>query len=79
MGGIYLFSWGVGFLSIFAPQGIGVFEFVASEFMQGPIGFMGFAALIGGFRVVILVADMITWSGYQLLRQWFDNKQATTN
>lgn len=61
MGGIYLFSWGVGFVSIFAPQGIGVFEVVASELMDGPIGFMGLAALIAGFRVVVLVADIIVW------------------
>jgi hypothetical protein len=69
MGGIYLFSWGVGFLAIFAPQGIGVFEFVASELMRGPIGFMGFAALIAGFRVVVLVADLFVWLIYQGTRQ----------
>jgi hypothetical protein len=64
MGGIYLFSWGVGFVSIFAPQGIGVFELVASELMDGPIGFMGLAALIAGFRVVVLVADIAVWLIY---------------
>lgn len=69
MGGIYLFSWGVGFLAIFAPQGIGVFEFVASELMHGPIGFMGFAALIAGFRVVVLVADIAVWLIHQGMRQ----------
>jgi hypothetical protein len=69
MGGIYLFSWGVGFLAIFAPQGIGVFELVASELMQGPIGFMGLAALIAGFRVVVLVADLAVWLIYQGTRQ----------
>ena len=64
MAGIYLFSWGVGFLAIFAPQGIGVFELVASELMASPIGFMGLAALIAGFRVVILVADIAVWLVY---------------
>lgn len=68
MGGIYLFSWGVGFVSIFAPQGIGVFELVASELMNGPIGFMGLAALIAGFRVVVLVADIVVWLIYQAAR-----------
>lgn len=67
MGGIYLFSWGVGFAAIFAPQGIGVFEIVASELMRGPIGIMGLAALIAGFRVVVGVADLTVWSLYQLL------------
>ncbi len=65
MGGIYLFSWGVGFLAIFAPQGLGVFELVASELLKGGIGFMGLAALIGGFRVVVLVADLVVWCAYQ--------------
>lgn len=69
MGGIYLFSWGVGFLSIFAPQGIGVFELVASELMEGPIGFMGLAALIAGFRVVVLVADIVVWLIYLISRR----------
>ncbi len=69
MGGMYLFSWGVGFISIFAPQGIGVFEVVASELMSGPIGFMGLAALLAGFRVVVLVADIIVWLGYQAMRR----------
>ncbi len=69
LGGIYLFSWGVGFLSIFAPQGIGVFELVSSKLMQSPLGFIGFAALIGGFRLVVLIADLSVWAGYHVLRQ----------
>jgi hypothetical protein len=69
MGGIYLFSWGIGFAAIFAPQGIGVFEIVASELLGGPIGLMGLAALIAGFRVIVAVADLIVWSLYQVLRQ----------
>ena len=74
MGGIYLFSWGVGFLSIFAPQGLGVFELVASELLKGSIGFMGLAALIGGFRAVVLVADLVVWCAYQALRPWFEDE-----
>lgn len=69
MSGIYLFSWGVGFISIFAPQGIGVFELVASELIDGPMGFMGLAALIAGFRVVVLVADITVWLVYQAMRR----------
>ena len=65
--GIYLFSWGVGFLAIFAPQGIGVFELVASELMASPIGFMGLAALIAGFRVVVLIADIAVWLIFQAM------------
>ncbi len=69
MAGIYLFSWGVGFISVFAPQGIGVFELVASELMQSPLGFMGLAALIAGFRVVVLIADLIVWLVYLIARR----------
>lgn len=72
LAGIYLFSWGIGFVAVFAPQGIGIFEVVASELMDGPIGFMGLAALIAGFRVVVLVADLVTWSVYQVLRRRFE-------
>ena len=72
LGGIYLFSWGVGFLAVFAPQGIGVFEMVGSQLMQSPLGFVGFAALIGGFRLVILVADLLVWIAYHLLRGKLD-------
>ena len=69
LGGIYLFSWGVGFLAVFAPQGIGVFELVSSKLMQSPLGFIGFAALIGGFRLVVLIADLSVWAGYHLFAQ----------
>lgn len=69
MSGIYLFSWGVGFVSIFAPQGIGIFEAVASQLMDSPIGFMGLAALIAGFRVVVLIADIAVWLIYQIGRR----------
>ena len=69
MSGIYLFSWGVGFVSIFAPQGIGIFEAVASQLMDSPIGFMGLAALIAGFRVVVLIADIAVWLIYQIIRR----------
>ncbi|MBT8102618.1 MAG: hypothetical protein KJO95_06580 [Gammaproteobacteria bacterium] len=69
MAGIYLFSWGVGFVSIFAPQGIGIFEVVASELMDSPIGLMGFAALIAGFRVVVLIADISVWLIYLATRR----------
>jgi hypothetical protein len=58
----YLFSWGVGYLAIFAPQGIGVFEFVAGKLLTAPISLGGMAALMAGFRLVVLAADVIIWS-----------------
>ncbi len=77
MGGIYLFSWGVGFLSVFAPQGIGVFELISSELTQSSIGFVGSAALIGGFRLVVLMADLAVWFGYHLKRIRVGNNPIT--
>jgi len=68
--GSYLFSWGVGFVSVFAPQGIGVFEVVAADLMRGTDTLMGVAALVAGFRLVILAADVTAflalqvWSGF---------------
>jgi glycosyltransferase 2 family protein len=66
-GGVYLFSWGVGFVSVFAPQGIGVFEVVAAELMRGAASLKGTAALLAGFRLVIMVSDGLTWGILQIL------------
>jgi hypothetical protein len=59
--GVYLFSWAAGFVSIFAPQGLGVFEVVAAELMSPAGTFMSVAALFAGFRLVILTADATVW------------------
>lgn len=61
MGGVYLFSWGMGYLAFFAPQGVGVFEFVAGNLMHGELNLASAAILIAGFRVVILCADILAW------------------
>ena len=66
-GGAYLFAWGTGFVSVFAPQGIGVFEVVAGELMRGGASLKSVAALLVGFRLVILVADGFTWGVRQAL------------
>ena len=63
----YLFSWGVGFLAVFAPQGIGVFEVMAGELLRGSIALGGVAALLAGFRVVIFTADLFAWMLGRLL------------
>jgi hypothetical protein len=67
--GAYLFSWGVGFVSIFAPQGLGVFEVVAADLMRGDSTIMSVAALLAGFRLVILAADAIAFLTLHLLAQ----------
>ena len=76
MAGIYLFSWGVGFVSVFAPQGIGVFELVSSKLMHSPLGFVGLAALLGTFRVVVLIADLLVWAAFHILRRWIDDAKS---
>lgn len=64
MGGAYLFSWGVGFVAIFAPQGIGVFEVVAAAIMPAAnLPFGGLVVLFAGFRVVVIFADVCMWVG----------------
>jgi hypothetical protein len=55
--GTYLFSWGIGFVAIFAPQGIGVFEAVAGDMLAAPSSFVNAAVLIAGFRAVVLAGD----------------------
>lgn len=65
--GVYLVSWAIGFVSFFAPQGLGVFEGVAALFLADSIGLADAAVLAAGFRVVVLAADLIAWS---ILQAW---------
>lgn len=67
MAGAYLFSWGVGFIAVFAPQGVGVFELVFSGVVRSSIPAGALIGLIAGFRLVVLVADTLMWVGYSLL------------
>ena len=66
-GGYYLFSWAVGFVSIFAPQGVGIFEVVSAELMRGSGTLSSVAALIAGFRLVILAADSVAYGALKIL------------
>ena len=67
VGGVYLFSWGVGYMAFFAPQGIGIFEFVSAELLSGDLDIMTTAVLIAGFRVIGLFADVLSWGALKLL------------
>lgn len=60
-GGIYLLSWGLGFVAFFAPQGIGVFEVTLANLLPAIYSLGVVAVLIGGFRIVIMVADALVW------------------
>ena len=53
-----MLAWGVGFLSIIAPQGVGVFEVgLGTLFEVDDIA--SFAVVVGGYRLVVLVRDLI--------------------
>ena len=67
--GTYLLAWAAGFAAFFAPQGIGVFEYVAAELLRDGRSIGTTAVLVAGFRVVILVADVIAWVLFRLLHK----------
>lgn len=60
--GTHIFSWAVGNLMIFAPQGIGVFEVVSSSLLNLSVQLVDAAIIIAGFRVVTLVGDIGLWA-----------------
>jgi uncharacterized membrane protein YbhN (UPF0104 family) len=59
--GIYLFSWGIGFITLFAPQGLGVSEIVTSQLLGTGLDSSNIIIVIAGFRIIVLIADMLTW------------------
>ena len=63
--GGFLFAWGVGFLALVAPQGIGVFE-VTLAALLGSDDLTTTAFMIGGYRLVILVRDAIAAIGSEV-------------
>ena len=75
--GVYLFSWGVGFVTIFAPQGIGVFEYVSGALLSGEIGMTEAVSVMASFRVVVLLADLGAWGMVSLAlgrRRWPESR-----
>ena len=59
--GAYLLAWSAGFISVFSPQGIGVFESVISLLLKGALPFGEVAVLAAGFRAATLAADFIAY------------------
>ncbi len=59
--GNYIFSWGIGYLAIFAPQGIGVFEIVSGNLLDFSMQLIDAAIIIAGFRMIVLCADITLW------------------
>lgn len=59
--GIFVFSWSIGYLALFAPQGIGVSDVIAGYLLSGGNLEGKILTLMLGFRLVGLVADITCW------------------
>ena len=64
----HLFSFVVDFVSIFAPQGIGVFEVVYSELATTELPRAQLIIFVPGFRVLVMLSDMLTRLDYMLTK-----------
>ncbi len=62
--GAFMVAWGVGFVSPFAPQGIGVFEVILGSLLRGNLADM--IAVVAGFRALMLVRDVVVWGMAEL-------------
>lgn len=58
VGGGFLLAWGIGFLAFVAPQGVGVFELTLASILVSQ-GVAEVAVVVAGYRVVILIRDVI--------------------
>jgi glycosyltransferase 2 family protein len=58
--GAYAVAWGVGWLAVFAPQGVGVTEAVLAGLLSSGTagGTAGLALVLGGYRALIAVRDL---------------------
>lgn len=68
--GAYLMAWGTGFISIFTPQGFGVFETTAASLLASTADFQVMIAIIAGFRLIILASDAMAWIASQAARRF---------
>ena len=57
MSGAFMVAWAVGFLAVFAPQGIGVAELSLIALLPDAEG-VAMAVVLGGYRLVQLVRDL---------------------
>lgn len=73
IGGAYLFSWSIGFIAIFSPQGIGVFEFVAGNLLDYNVDIMSLSIVILGFRSVTLCIDILVYT-FRLINKMLVSK-----
>lgn len=57
----YLLAWAAGFVAVFAPQGLGVFEAVAGLLLDGALPLAGMAVMVAGFRAATLAGDGLAY------------------
>lgn len=74
-GGIYIFSWGVGFIALFAPQGIGVSEFISGQLLNADISKSSFIALLASFRLIIFIGDFLAWLIAVIISEFSSRRQ----
>jgi hypothetical protein len=75
--GAYMVAWGVGWLALFAPQGIGVFEVTLAALLTGGAALSGasatgpaaLAAVLAGYRALVVVRDLSAAGVALLLRR----------
>lgn len=67
----YLLSWAAGFITPFAPQGLGVFEWVASELLSTghPLSFG--VTVLAGFRIIVMASDLCVWAAAMAYARWW--------
>lgn len=63
----YMFSWSLGFVAFFTPQGFGVFEVVIADLLTPKSTVASVAFIFLGFRFAILASDMIVYLTYLLI------------
>ena len=69
--GAYLIAWATGNLAFFSPQGLGVSEVVASKLLDININFGTSISLIFGFRLIIAIADIISWLIFHTIKKLY--------
>ena len=57
----YLLSWAAGFVVLFAPQGLGVFEWVAAQLLPATQPLSVIIVAVAGFRLVVIAGDLTAW------------------
>lgn len=69
--GTYIFSWGIGFIALFAPQGFGISESVAAGLLCTSVAPTALIVLLSSFRIILLLADLLSWISSFYIKKLF--------